>query len=1603
MRKYFISVRSDFIIKYYLVLLFSFTAAVVFAQPKANFSATPLTGCAPLVVNFTDLSTGSPTTWKWDLGNGISSTQQNPSTTYFSPGVYTIKLIVVNAQGKDSLVKTNYITIFTPPAVAFSSVSALTGCFPLRVQFTDNSTSSSSITAWDWDFGDGTTSTLQNPLKIYTSAGNYNVALKVTNSNGCSNLLVKPGFVKPTAGVKADFNSSNPVNCKPPESITFTNLSTGPGTLSYNWSFGDGATSVLQNPVHTYTTAALFSIQLIVNSSDGCVDTITKSNTLSIGAYQSNFIAKDSICLGDTLKIQNTSLPDPPASTWYFGDGTTSFSKNPVKVYGASGTYTIKLVNNYGACLDSAAKQVAVINSPVPVFSASQTASCSAPFTTTFTDATPGAIQWLWDFGDGTTSTLQNPSHTYTSLNQFTVTLTVTNSIGCKGTTTKTNYIQIAKPVISVTGLPDGGCAPFTFKPVPSVTTSGTVSSWLWDFGDGTTSTIQNPTKLFATTGNYTIKLFITTSGGCTDSLIIPNGVLVGTKPTPAFSASPVSACVGQFIQFTDQSTGNPNEWYWDFGDKSTSGIKNPVHSFNKSGSFTVKLIAYNNKCADSIIKTNYITILPPEAYFSVKYDCNSSSFISLKDSSIGATAWSWNFGDGTTSTLQNPTHTYASGGIYTITLTVTNGSCTNTTTQTIRLKSQPLSILVDKNAKCKSDAFSFSVPVAVASAILAYNWDMGNGYTTNAATFGYFYPATGTYKVTLIATYFSGCNDTTSITVNAYGPKASFSIAPNPQCTNQDVTFTNTSTTDGTNAITTASWDFGDGITANNLNPIVLHKYTLAGSYTGKLKVTDAYGCADSISNPSIINILKSSIDFNAIDTLTCPGGAIQFNNNSIGNNLSYSWDFGDGTTSTAKNPLHTYTTPGKYKVVLIGMESIGCIDSMVKQKYITVDLPKASFSVNDSFTICPPLQVQFTNTSTFYKSVQWSFGDGNTSTSANPKYSYSIPGVYNATLVVTSPGGCVDSIKKVITVLSNTKGVLTYNPLSGCYPQQIDFKISSTNPVKYFWDFGDGVTLFSPDSVQKYQYGYPGFYIPKVTMQDAQGCLTPVFGTDTIKIFGAKADFGIDKNLLCDAGSIQFKDSTFTSDAINLYSWNFGDGITVNNVKSPAHIYTAPGLYNVSLTIRTTNGCTNTMTKQALIKVVKSPKISISGNTVFCSPAILQLNGVAQPDTSSILWKWDIDNNVINQQNTGTINLPTAGTYPVTLSVINSSGCTDTVSTTITVNQTPTVDAGADAIVCLGDSHTLQPTGATSYVWSPATYLNCTNCINPVTTPTTTIKYYVTGYTPQACSANDSVTITVQKPFTVTASGSADICAGKSVSLLANGADNYAWSPATGLNNPSVNNPVATPPASTTYQVVGYDKNGCFTDTATVQVNVYNYPVIDIGKDTTIDGGAVLPLNPTTSNDIVSWQWTAVPGGSLSCYNCPKPVAKPIVNSTYTAEVKNIIGCAAIDEIKVIVLCSDGKIYLPTAFTPNNDNKNDWFYVIGNGVQTIKTFQIFDRWGKVIFDKRNIPANSRSDGWNGQFNGVDLPTGVYPYTVEVICGDGALFKLKGSVTLIR
>jgi gliding motility-associated-like protein len=1574
------------------------------AQIHADFTATPAAGCAPVFVHFNDASTGSPTYWKWDLGNGAISFLQNPSTTYFNPGKYTIKLVIKKANLADSIVKLSYITINALPKPLFKA-SDTTGCYPLNVHFTDQSQAQEgSIVKWEWDLGDGSVSSLQNPVHSYASPGNYNVILKITNTAGCVSTLSKAQYIKIKDGVKAGFSFINNNVCKPPSIINFTNSSTGTGTLSYQWAFGDGNTSAQINPSNIYNTPGLYSIQLIVNNNIGCTDTLVKKDSIVVGVAKAAFTAPDSICQDAAFQVINNSQPVANNVLWSFGDGSSSTDVNPVKQYAVAGIYPVSLMIDFGSCKDTSTKLIKVLPKPAINFTADNIAACKAPLTVHFTNLTVDGVSYKWWFGDSTYSTQQNPSHTYLQNGTYNLTLIVTNSNGCTDTLKKPGFIIIQPAEIEMLNLPATGCAPVVFSPLYNIKSVIPVTGYSWNFGDGTSSVLPNPSHTYNSAGSYTITLSYTTADGCTLTNTYPNGVKVGQKPAANFTAWPTDACASIPIHFTDNSTGTVTNWLWQFGDGTSDTSRNPSHLYSDTGYFNVRLIASNNGCPDTLLIPKLVHIKPPVAKFAVNFNCANPYRFVFTNYSVGATSWVWDFGDGTTTNAKDPVHIYSTKGSYFVTLTVNNGTCTHAATYLARIVVEKADFIASSINVCKGDSVLLQPVGFNAGNIVYYQWLFGYG-TDTARVIKVAYNKSGKYTIRLIITNITGCADTMTKTdyIVVNGPSANFDALKNSACLNTGggIQFTDSSTTDGVHAIKKWQWDFGDSSIQTFTAPPFNHVYTAAGYYTVRLKTTDTQGCIDSTGKPNLLYIANPKAGFGSPDTMSCQNKPISFTNQSSGAALNYSWSFGDAANSAVQDPIHNYALVGIYDIGLKVIDSYGCRDSVFKPKYIHIDEPKALFTISDSVGTCPPLIVSFTNQSKYYQQMAWDFGDGTGAQMNNPVHYYNYPGTYYARLIVTSPGGCTDTLFKKIEIKGPT-GTFIYDKTISCNPGTVVFTAQTENTKSFIWDFNDGSTINTADSTVNHTYTSLGIYLPRMILEDAQGCKVPVLGRDTVRIFGVNSLFNSNKNLLCDAGLVSFTDSSLSNDLIAEYEWRFGDGSTSTD-KDPSHTYTTTGIYPVQLIVTTLNGCKDTSRQASNIKVVGSPQVSIRGDSGACAPATLSFFAdIVVADTSAFVWQWSFgNNNTSSQQNPGSVTYQQAATYNVTMNASNSSGCVTTRTKPVIIHPVPNLDAGNNTVICEKKTATLQAIGADTYVWSPATALSCTNCAAPVASPDSNIIYRVHGENIFGCKADDSVIIRVKHPFTMLVGNGDTLCKGESFRLSANNAELYDWTPSTGLDNNHGKTVLARPQQTTMYRVVGYDSIGCFYDTGFIKLIVYAFPVVDAGADKTIPVGTSVELNAKVSTDATFIQWQ--PSVGLSCSNCPNPVANPKQTTAYKVTVMNEGGCINKDELTVFVVCNNGNIFLPNTFSPNGNGTNDVFYPRGTGLYNIRSMRIFNRWGAPVFEASNFQANDASKGWKGDYKNKPAPNDVYVYFVEVICENNAILTYSGNIALIR
>jgi PKD repeat protein len=514
------------------------------------------------------------------------------------------------------------------------------------VCFTDLSAGDPPVTSWDWDFGDGDTSTEQHPCHTYNEAGTYAVSLTAANACGSDN------------ETKVDYVTVSPVV------LSLGNYAVYPG-------------DPVPVCVDLSCAAGLMGYDITVTFSEPPLTAVEVTpGPLTPGDW--SFTPQ--ILPGEVRVICFGFAPIESGSGCLFYISLDTTAAEPCTSE-ALHFAAYALSDSVGAPIIPVANdgQIDFLgDTPVADFSAVPQSGC-VPLEVCFTDESANSpTSWLWDFGDGSPpSAEQNPCHTYQNPGPYTVSLTATNNCG-EDTETKSGYITVAEPPVACfTGAPTSGCAPLEVCFTDCST--GDPTSWEWDFGDGETDAEQNPCHTYQTPGVYAVTL--TVSNVCDSDIEEKlDYITVLGPPTAGFSGTPQSGCRPLEVCFTDESTGDPTSWEWDFGDgTATSTEQNPCHTYQDSGSYTVTLTASNACGSDAEVKTDYITVLaPPTAAFSGTPPSGEVPLpveVCFTDESTGdPTSWEWDFGDGSpTSTEQDPCHEYQGAGSYDVTLTVTN------------------------------------------------------------------------------------------------------------------------------------------------------------------------------------------------------------------------------------------------------------------------------------------------------------------------------------------------------------------------------------------------------------------------------------------------------------------------------------------------------------------------------------------------------------------------------------------------------------------------------------------------------------------------------------------------------------------------------------------------------------------------------------------------------------------------------------------------------------------------------------------------------------------------------------------------------------------
>ncbi|HOV74488.1 MAG TPA: PKD domain-containing protein [Candidatus Hydrogenedentes bacterium] len=1038
-----------------------------FVAPVAAFTANVLSGPQPLTVQFTDQSSAGTSpivSWRWDFGDGSpAGTSANPSHVYTDGGKYTVSLTVTTSAGSHTLIKTDYINVSSGPTANFSA-SPLAGLAPLAVAFQNLSVAGGSpIVGYLWDFGDGTTSTQPNPSHTF-AAGLFTVSLTVTAQNGAQDTRTNPGYIVADAVPTASFDWT-PASGYAPLSVAFTDTSS-PGTkpiTAWLWDFGDGTTSAQQNPSHTYTTAGTFTVSLTVTSDAGS-NTRTQPSTVSVqpGVAPGAAFSGAPLTGSRPLVVQFTDESAPGTSPigqwlWNFGDGTTSTEQNPMHTYDATGDFTVSLTVT-SAAGNSTETRTGYVHVepgilPMAAFSAAPT-SGFRPLTVQFTDesmeGTKTITQWAWTFGDGGTSAQPNPSHTYATPGDFDVSLTVTSSVG-SDTLTKIRLIHVGSLVYvdkdNTSGTENGASWGTAYRKIQdgvnAASALGGAEVWVAE-GLYNEARSNSSGALIMAEGvhlyggfagsetaraerDWTIRK--TTIDGTTSR----NGnrayhVIIGANNATLDGFTVTGGNAGNTGNGRDRGAGlynvgvSPTVIHCTFRDMTA----------NYGGA-----AIYNDSCAPSIRACRFINNMAVGGSFSQGRGGAIANISATP--SIANCIFTNNFARASLVAAGQGGAVYNASGAPSIVNCTFNG---NASENAFASQGQGGAVFnYQSDAMVKNSILWQDAPDEIqnqnGAPRIDYN-DVSGGYpsgTGNINTDPLFTDA-GNNDFSLRPE--SPCIDKAasegapnddyrgiprpqglSADMGAFEywapPVADFIAAPADGYAPLDVAFTDVSDP-GTSPITTWTWDFGDGESSAAQNPV--HRYNTAGTYSVTLTVaTDI--ASDTITKTNGITVAQAIApqpDFEA-DT---PGGVapltVQFTDRSVPGTLpiqEWNWDFGDGGTGTGPSPVHLFTLPGVYTVSLTVSTLIHTVTT-IKTDFITVGPP---IPPSPGFTFDPasgaaPLLVAFTDTSIPGSSPidnwQWDFGDGETIQGLpNPSHTYLNPGVYTVSLTVVSESG--------------------------------------------------------------------------------------------------------------------------------------------------------------------------------------------------------------------------------------------------------------------------------------------------------------------------------------------------------------------------------------------------------------------------------------------------------------------------------------------------------------------------------------------------------------------------------------------------------------------
>lgn len=965
----------------------------------ANFVFSASTVNVGEEVSFSDESTGNPTSWNWDFGDGTGAQGPDVTKIWDSEGVFTVTLFVANDAGEEAQQSLD-VTV-----VAVDVLRVPTADFTFRsdtvevgetIEFVDASTGEPDTLLWS--FGDGTTASGSVVSHVFEEAGAFEVSLTASNEAGLnttSAVITVVEGVQPPEAIIGRFPGVVEVG----QTVTLTSDSTNSPT-SISWGFGDGDSALGTTVRHAWKSPGTFRIRLSVSNSAAADETFAdivvepRVNPPTARFGQSAL----EVVEGQVINFNDLSLNNPDRLTWEFGDGATAQGANVSHAWDEPGTYTVTLTATNDAGSDDVAKTVTVIPLPPdPPTAGFTVASATVPVNSVvnFTNTSTGdPTEFAWDFGDGASSVATSPPHGYSSPGTYEVTLTARNA-GGSDSITKT-IVVIDPPIASFTQTVNELAVTF------ADTSANDPTSWDWDFGDGTSSAAQNPTKTYAAAGTYTVTLIATNDAG--SSAPFTTTVQVASAPVAGFTF----VTGGLTAQFTDASSESPAFWSWDFGDGTTSSVQSPTHTYAAGGTYTVTLTVSNVAGSDSQTSAVTVMVAPPVASFTCQVigggvACDGSG-------STGAATYAWSSSPAAVTSsgtaTPNASFTYATSGTYNITLTVQNidgtpDSVTQPVTVTVPQPPTITNISVDSNSNGV-----VQVTGTATESPTSWSWNAPGativGGTTATPTFTY--TTSGSKTVTATATNGVGTSGPASetFTVTITPPPPVVTISNGGQTAgviNASASATNTPVTWSWSISPSGSVTSGQGTTNAQLT------VTSNGTYTVTATATNPGGSDSDSFSITVNDIAPPAPVINSINQTESPAGSVAVSaNTSGGSPTSWSWTVASSNegSSTSANPTFTFNANGSYPGSVTATNPGGSDTFNFTINVSGFVPPDANFTLNKTGA----LQITVTGVAQANTTYAWTFGDGASGSGQSTTHTYAADNTYTVTLTVTRNG---------------------------------------------------------------------------------------------------------------------------------------------------------------------------------------------------------------------------------------------------------------------------------------------------------------------------------------------------------------------------------------------------------------------------------------------------------------------------------------------------------------------------------------------------------------------------------------------------------------------